>query len=294
MTATAQTQAPSLRGLGWGVFAMGFVPGLLQYQLGQKRRAAFAFLSCTALYFAGWALLRDRLIFFSLFTPETATPNGGGALVMLARCGVVVTLPEILNFPAHALGAILSFDSSFDAQRLWRLPRPMEHLGAFLTAASGYLAAFWSAEGHWGMRLRRDEASLPSPAAPVCSPGFAAGVSWLLPGAGHVLAGQRNKGLLMGAATLIVFAAGLLFSLGHGVSRSIASVWWIGESLCGGGTLFASLLTSPVEMAPLPTNLDLGTVLCTVAGLMNLVVMVDAFTVAERSVFPISRQEGGR
>src|SRR5262252_9194948 len=156
MTATAQTQAPSLRGLGWGVFFMGFVPGLLQYQLGQKRRAAVAFLSCIGLYFVGWAFVRDRLIGFSLFTPETTNPNGGGALVMLAHCGVVVTLPEILNFPAHALGSILSFATSFDAQRLWRLPRPpFEDLGAFLTAASGYLAAFWSADGHWGMRLRR-------------------------------------------------------------------------------------------------------------------------------------------
>jgi hypothetical protein len=294
MTATAQTQAPSLRGLGWGVFAMGFVPGLLQYQLGQKRRAAIAFLSCTALYFVGWVLVQDRLIGFSLFTPETTTPGGGGALVMLARCGVVVTLPEILNLPAHALGSMLKFGTSFDAQRLWRLERPLEDLGGFLTAASGYLAAFWSADGHWGMRLRRDEASLPSPAAPVCSPGFAAGLSWLLPGAGHVLAGQRNKGLLMGAATLAMFTAGLLLSLGHAADRSIASVWWIGESLCGGGTLFASLVTALPKMTAEPANLDLGTVLCTVAGLMNLVVMVDAFTVAERSVFPISRQEGGR
>jgi hypothetical protein len=296
MTANAQTQAPSLRGLGWGVFAMGFVPGLLQYQLGQKRRAAIAFLSCMALYFVGWGLVGDRLIFFSLFTPETANPNGGGPLVLLARCGVIVTLPEILNFPAHALGSILSFDTSFDAQRLWRLPRPpLEHLGGFLAAASGYLAAFWSADGHWGMRLRRDGDSLPSPAAQVCNPGFAAGISWLLPGAGHVLAGQRNKGLLMGAATLGMFALGLLFSLGHGVSLKIASVWWIGESMCGCGTLFASLVTAPARMAPEPANLDLGTVLCTVAGLMNLVVMVDAFTVAERSVFPLSRmQEGGR
>jgi hypothetical protein len=294
MTATAQTQAPSLRGLGWGVFAMGFVPGLLQYQLGQKRRAAIAFLSCMALYLAGWAIVRDRLIGFALFTPETPNPNGGGALVMLARCGVVVTLPEILNFPANALGSILTFATSFDAQRLWRLERPLEDLGGFLTAASGYLAAFWSADGHWGMRLRRDGPALPSPAAPVCSPGFAAGISWLLPGAGHVLAGQRNKGLLMGASTLGMFALGLLFSLGHAVDRAIASVWWIGESLCGGGTLFAALVTAPPKMTSEPANLDLGTVLCTVAGLMNLVVMVDAFTVAERSVFPLSRrQEGG-
>jgi hypothetical protein len=32
-------------------------------------------------------------------------------------------------------------------------------------------------------------------------------------------------------------------------------------------------------------------VLCTVAGLMNLVVMVDAYTVAERSVFPVKLSE---
>src|SRR5262245_34238080 len=177
MTATAQTQAPSLRGLGWGVFFMGFVPGLLQFQLGQKRRAAIAFLSCTALYFVGWAFLRDRLFYFAVVTPETtgAIPAGRtlGIVATLARLGIPTILPEILNLPANAIGAIQSFDSSFDAQRLWRLPRPMEDLAAFLTAASGYLAAFWSADGHWGMRLRRDGPALPAPAAPVCSPALA-------------------------------------------------------------------------------------------------------------------------
>ena len=38
---------------------------------------------------------------------------------------------------------------------------------------------------------------------------------------------------------------------------------------------------------------SLGIVLCTVAGLMNLVVVCDAYTVAERSVFPLDTASGG-
>src|SRR5262249_60054654 len=143
MTATGQAPARPLGGLGWGVFWAGFVPGLLQYQLGQRGRAAAAFASCTLLYFLGWVLVRDRLFYFALVLPES-TPSGNGVLPLLARCGLPLTLPELLNLPAHAIGSILSFGDSYDAQRLWRLPRPLEHLGGFLTAASGYLAAFWA------------------------------------------------------------------------------------------------------------------------------------------------------
>jgi hypothetical protein len=46
-----------------------------------------------------------------------------------------------------------------------------------------------------------------------------------------------------------------------------------------------------MRMEGAPQNLDLGLVLCTVAGLMNLVVMVDAYTVAERSVFPLKQRQ---
>jgi len=286
MTVTAQSSAKSLRGLGWGVFLGGLVPGLLQFQLGQKGRAVFAFASCLALYMVGWAMVRDRLFYFGLFAPETDSLHLS-TMAILAKCGITTTLPEILNLPASMVGSILSFDSSFAAQRLWRMERPLEDIGGFLTAASGYLAAFWSADGHWGMRLRRDSGD--DTPAPICNPALAAGISWLLPGVGHALAGQRNKGLLMGGATLLVFAFGLLAS-SHSCDRAIAPVWWIGQSLCGLGTLFASLVTAPPKMLPpFPENLDLGTVLCTVAGLMNLVVMVDAFSVAERSVFPIAR-----
>lgn len=275
------------QGLGLPAFFLTFVPGLLQFHLGQKVRAAIAFASCTALFFAGWALVQDRLFAFSLTSSEP-----GGAWIP-ARIGIPLTLPEILNLPAFAIGGILSYASDFESMRAWFLPRPMEDLGGFLTAASGMVAAFWGADGIFSLRWRRDAQDGVTP-APVCNPAFAAGVSWLVPGLGHAMGGQRDKGMVMGLAVLVVFAVGMAFSGGHAVDRQIASVWWIGQSLFGGGALFAALVTAPLEMTSSPDNLELGTNLCTVAGLMNLVVMIDAFTVAERSSFPVSQMpEGG-
>ncbi|MEC8651822.1 MAG: hypothetical protein VXY92_04600, partial [Planctomycetota bacterium] len=50
-------------GNGLPAFILGFVPGLLQLQLGQRRRAAVAFLSCTAVLFAGWVVVGERLFY---------------------------------------------------------------------------------------------------------------------------------------------------------------------------------------------------------------------------------------
>ena len=63
----------------------------------------------------------------------------------------------------------------------------------------------------------------------------------------------------------------------------------------GAGAVAAALVTGPMRVTSTPLELDLGVILCTVAGLMNLVVMCDAFTVAERSVFfvPLDGEAGG-
>jgi hypothetical protein len=270
------------RGLGLPVFFAGFVPGLLQYRLGQRRLAAIACASCTILFFLGWIVVGERLFYWALVSPDHKASD---VLQTAGRFGLPLVLPELLNAPANALGAILAFDGSPSGERLWRMPRDFEHVAAWLTGASGMLAAFWSAAAHWQLRLRRDAGDdAPKPTA---NPALCAAVSWLVPGLGHRLAGQKDKGALLGAAVVIVFALGLLFSGGHAVDRANYSVWWMAQNLFGGGSLFAALVTGPMRMEAMPTDLDLGIVLCTVAGLMNLVVMVDAFTVAERSVFPV-------
>lgn len=271
------------KGLGWGTFLAGFVPGLLQYQLGQKSKAGLAFLSCFALFFAGWMIVGERLFYWALF----AADEKGGLANGMVRFGMM-TLPEMINLPANVLGSVLAFDGTPTGLRNQRNPRDLEHFAAWLTGASGMLAAFWAAQGHWHLRLRRDEKHLAEGAKPVANPALAAGLSWLVPGLGHAQAGQKDKGLLLGIAVATVFALGLFFSGGHACDRAQYSVWWIGQNLFGGGSLFASLVTGPMRTGATPIDLDLGIVLCTVAGLMNLVVMCDAYTVAERSLFPLS------
>jgi hypothetical protein len=114
-----------------------------------------------------------------------------------------------------------------------------------------------------------------------CKPGTAALLSWFVPGSGHWLVGQKDKGILMGGAVVVVWVAGLAFSLGHAVDRPLQSAWWIGQSFFGGGIVVAAATTAPLRMGSIPPFLDLGVCLCTVAGLLNVVVMVDAYTRAE-------------
>ena len=270
------------KGLGWGTFLSGFVPGLLQYQLGQKSKAGMAVLSCFALFFAGWMIVGERLFYWALVAADDTGGLGNGAI----RLGLL-TLPEVLNLPANAIGALLAFDGTPTGLRLQRMPRDLEHVAAWLTGASGMLAAFWAAHGQWGFRLRRDAKAIPEGATAIADPALCAGLSWLVPGLGHARAGQKDKGIALGVAVVVVFAFGLIVSDGHAVDRAQYSVWWIGQNLFGGGSLFASLVTGPMRNVATPIDLDLGIVLCTVAGLMNLVVMCDAYTVADRSLFPL-------
>ena len=269
---------------------MGFVPGLLQLRLGQRQRALTALLSCSAVMVLGWLVVKERLFYWGL-----AVPDGKSSFDSLARLGLAV-LPEILNLPAQVLGSLLAYDGSPTGLRMQRLPRDFEHIAGWLTAASGMLAAFWAAAGHWELRLRRDgeldaQGQMP---APVANPALCAALSWLVPGLGHAKAGQKDKGVLLGVAVAAVFVLGLLFSGGHAVDRAQYGVWWIGQNLFGGGSLFAALVTGPMRSVETPIDLDLGIVLCTVSGLMNLVVICDAYTVAERSVFPLPAGAAGR
>lgn len=278
------------RGLGLQTLLAGLIPGLLQLRLGLRRHAAIAFVGCTVLFFIGWFGCSARLFYWALVAYDDTS---GPVLSMLAQLGIP-TLPEMLNLPANALGALLAFDPSPTGLRIERLPTSYEYIGGWLTGASGMLAAFWAAHGHWELRLRRDakvepDAELPRPAA---SPALCAALSWLLPGLGHARAGQKEKGVLLGVAVLLVFVLGMICSGGHAVDRANYQVWWIAQNLFGGGSLFAALVTGPMETGSRPFDLDLGIILCTVAGLMNLVVMCDAYTVAERTVFPVADDAG--
>jgi hypothetical protein len=107
-------------------------------------------------------------------------------------------------------------------------------------------------------------------------------VSWLVPGAGHLMQGRRQKGLVFLIALTVMFAIGLalegalprfqfspdplvglaaLANLGMGIPYFIASAMGLGE-----GVVTA-------------TTYEYGNTFLIVSGLLNMLVTIDAYDV---------------
>lgn len=246
------------------ILATLFVPGSAHFMLGRPVRGVIAAVLTIGLFWIGYAIVGTHLWYH-----ELVSSAGGGVLRYLP----IMMLPEAPNFGCTLVASFLRDTQSVEALRLERMPVEFGHIGLLLTASSGVLNALWMADAHWIAQGREPKSSVQPP--------FAAMISWLLPGAGHVLVGQRDKGVLLGGCVLLMFFGGLAFSGGHAVDRVLASAWYDGQILCGLGTIFGSVVTAPLRYESLPTHNDLGITMCTVAGFMNLLVMTNAYTVAE-------------
>lgn len=132
---------------------------------------------------------------------------------------------------------------------------------------------------------------------------LAAFLAWLLPGAGHLYQGRTGKGLLFMVCILVTFFYGLVLGNGKVVyaawkpeNRMLHYAGQIGVGLPafpalieayranhGMGTLFR-IMTPPADMGELNDwhhdlhrNWELGTVFTIIAGLLNLLVIYDAW-----------------
>ena len=108
---------------------------------------------------------------------------------------------------------------------------------------------------------------------------FAAALSgWLLPGLGHILLGQRRRGTILMLTLGLVWLAGLAIG-GIEVIDSQAKTWWfLGQMLTAPSVLVdwyqQGLAAGEVEPS-LGRMGEQGTLYVTLAGLLNLVAMLD-------------------
>ena len=132
------------------------------------------------------------------------------------------------------------------------------------------------------------------------SPVAALVLGWILPGAGHAYAGQRGKAVLFGVLITGLLVAG--FAMGRGTNL-LPNEWWFAPQLGAGGP--AALLTplsqylairQPVDWAS-PVR-EIGTLYTAVAGLLNLLVMMDAYVLlaypGEKRERDLDREAGGK
>jgi len=108
------------------------------------------------------------------------------------------------------------------------------------------------------------------------------GLAWLIPGAGHLVVGRRQKGLIFLVALPLMFGLGLwlqgrlfpleisdpLVFLGAIANRGIGAPYFIARMMdAGAGTVTA-------------VSYEYGNTFLMTAGLLNFLVILDAFDVA--------------
>jgi hypothetical protein len=116
------------------------------------------------------------------------------------------------------------------------------------------------------------------------SPWLIGFISWLVPGLGHILQGRTVRGLVSGGTILLIFVLGIMIG-GHiyGLRETNEGLLSSLFGLCdlGSGILYLlSRLTGlAVNERPEQATAEYGSVFLMVAGLLNLILALDAFDI---------------
>lgn len=106
---------------------------------------------------------------------------------------------------------------------------------------------------------------------------YIAGIlAWLVPGAGHIYLGQRKRGLLLCAGICLTFFLGLLLGGVEMVDVKYSKPWFMAQILAGAPCIITALIQNAHMPPGLGRGIELGQVYTGVAGMMNLLAVIDA------------------
>ena len=124
------------------------------------------------------------------------------------------------------------------------------------------------------------------------SPFAALVLGWVLPGAGHAYAGRWGKAVLFFSLITALVVAGLVIGKGTNI---LPNRLWYAAQVCTGGPAIVLTPISQYLAGPNGSNVDwadplheMGTLYTAVAGFLNLLVMMDAYT---RLAYPGQSEE---
>lgn len=233
-----------------------FVPGAGHLYLGKVRTGIAAFVIIEALYGLGYWLSKG--LFLNVLPVEMRSQFAG------------VLAPELGN-----LGGLLMHLRQvgfLDNPVIW--PGQMD-LGMTLTAASGVLNFVLMSHAHL-------EARAPSRSRAGLDPALAAATSWLVPGLGHVLQGRKVRGLAVFVMLVGLFGLGCGLAQGANLDRERHFYYWAGQFLLGSPAIAAELIHGHARVTEDIRYVDAGVVLGCVAGMLNILVMLDAYGWSEQ------------
>lgn len=138
---------------------------------------------------------------------------------------------------------------------------------------------------------------------------LAALVTWLVPGAGHLLIGDRNRGIAFLVVITLTFWTGVAIG---GVKNTVSPVdrtlWFAGQICAGGHSLaalaWASTIESPIGKepgtSPFPAAVigygrteEVSVVYTAIAGMLNILIILDVLVRAEKLALPVTAGPAG-
>jgi hypothetical protein len=235
-----------------------FLPGAGHMFLGRIGFGLLAFVLVEGLYALGWVLSEGRT--FEFLDPELRGP-----------------FATLLTPEAGNLGAMLFHLKSSGFGLSEPLPfAPGVVVGSFLCALSGILNLFVAAHAHLTARVPR----LGAPGGP--HPVAMLAAAWFVPGLGYWLQGRRLRAVLVFSLLLGLFAAGTWLAAGSNLSRERHFYYWSGQFLLGGPAILVELLSRHPRVTRELAWVDVGLLYACMAGLLNVLAMLDVFGVAEK------------
>ena len=129
---------------------------------------------------------------------------------------------------------------------------------------------------------------MPSKTSSSVPPPIVALATWVVPGSGYWLIGQRGRALTVGITIIILFILGMLIGgvrvvdvpngvLSNPVNAVSQKPWFVGQILAGPITLIASSIGhDDAYFASHSRMNEVGTLYTAVAGMLNLLAIIDA------------------
>lgn len=234
-----------------------FVPGAGHLYLGMPLFALSAFAVVQGLYWAGLKL-SDGMLFEFLQIDLRGT--FAGALS-----------PEVGN-----LGMLVWHTRQYgDGPGFPRSWPEHIHLGSWLTALSGILNACLMVRAHVDARLAAGQRR------PGLAPPTLVLLAWLVPGLGHLCQGRHLRGVLVFVLLVGLLALGTFLAQGSNLDRERHFYYWAGQFLTGAPAMLLELAHGYPRVTSDIQYLDAGLGMVCVAGLLNVLAMLDVFGYAD-------------
>lgn len=245
----------------FAVLLTWFLPGAGHLYLGRIGIALLGFAIVGGLYFLGVHFSNGMT--FEYLDPELRS--------MVAP----LLAPEVGNLGGF-LWQFRRFGFGPGIPRLW--PEAMV-LGSYLCAVSGILNTCLMMHAHVAARATSAQASVAH------RPALNAGLTWLVPGLGQWRQGRKRRAIAWFLALVGLFVLGTILAEGSNLSRERHFYYWSGQFLIGAPAMIAEALFGGMRVRGDIPYVDCGLVFGCVAGLLNVLAMIDAFAWSEARVF---------